>query len=144
MLLMKLTSHLPDDRRAHVEGRLRANLMAWLTTVRPDGRPDSVPVWFLLRDDETILMYSQAAKIKLRNISHNPRVALGLDVTDLGRDIIRIDGTAERVPGFPAADQVPEYVVKYAERIGANFGTASQFAGLFPEAVIITPHRLYA
>jgi len=26
---MKLTSHLPDDRRAHVEGRLRANLMAW-------------------------------------------------------------------------------------------------------------------
>jgi hypothetical protein len=41
---MKLTSHLPDDRRAHVEGRLRANLMAWLTTVRPDGRPDSVPV----------------------------------------------------------------------------------------------------
>jgi PPOX class probable F420-dependent enzyme len=144
MLLMKLTSHLPDDRRAHVEGRLRANLMAWLTTVRADGRPDSVPVWFLLRDDETILMYSQAGKIKLRNISHNPRVSLGLDVTDLGRDIIRIEGTAEHIPGFPAADQVPEYVVKYAERIGANFGTASQFAAQFPEAVIITPHRLYA
>jgi predicted pyridoxine 5'-phosphate oxidase superfamily flavin-nucleotide-binding protein len=91
---MKLTSHLPDDRRMHVEGRLRANLMAWLTTVRPDGRPDSVPVWFLLRDDETILIYSQRGK--------------------------------------------------YAERIGANFGTASQFAALFSEALIITPHRLYA
>jgi predicted pyridoxine 5'-phosphate oxidase superfamily flavin-nucleotide-binding protein len=74
---MKLTAQLPDDRRAHVEGRLRANLMAWLTTVRPDGRPDSVPVWFLLRDDETILIYSQTAKIKLRNISLNPRVTLG-------------------------------------------------------------------
>jgi predicted pyridoxine 5'-phosphate oxidase superfamily flavin-nucleotide-binding protein len=45
---MELTSHLPEDRRSHVEGRLRANLMAWLTTVRADGRPDSVPVWFLL------------------------------------------------------------------------------------------------
>jgi len=112
MFSMKLTSHLPDDRRAHVEGRLRANLMAWLTTVRPDGRPDSVPVWFLLRDDETFLVYSQAAKVKLRNISHNPRVALGLDVTDIGRDIIRIDGTAEHVPGFPAADQVPEYLTR--------------------------------
>src|ERR1035438_2738820 len=86
---MKMTSHLPDDRRAHVEGRLRANLMAWLTTVRPDGRPDSVPVWFLLRDDETILVYSQAAKMKLRNISHNPAVALGLDVTDIRRKIGR-------------------------------------------------------
>jgi PPOX class probable F420-dependent enzyme len=144
MACMKLTSHLPDDRRMHVEGRLRANLMAWLTTVRPDGRPDSVPVWFLLRDDETILIYSQRGKIKLRNISHNPKVALGLDVTDLGRDIIRIDGTAEHAPRFPAADQVPEYVVKYAERIGANFGTASQFAALFSEALIVTPHRLYA
>jgi PPOX class probable F420-dependent enzyme len=144
MLCMKLTSHLPDGRRAHVEGRLRANLMAWLTTVRPDGRPDSVPVWFLLCDDETILVYSQAAKIKLRNIASNPRVSLGLDVTDIGRDIIRIEGTAEHVPGYPAADQVPEYVAKYAERIGANFGTASRFAELFPEALIITPHRLHA
>ena len=141
---MKLTSHLPDGRRAHVEGRLRANLMAWLTTVRPDGRPDSVPVWFLLCDDETILVYSQAAKIKLRNVASNPKVSLGLDVTDIGRDIIRIEGTAEHVPGYPAADQVPEYVAKYAERIGANFGTASRFAELFPEALIITPRRLHA
>jgi PPOX class probable F420-dependent enzyme len=144
MLAMKLTSHLPGDRRAHVEGRLHANLMAWLTTVRPDGRPDSVPVWFLLRDDETILVYSQPAKMKLRNISQNPRVALGLDVTDIGRDIIRIDGTAEHVPGFPAADQVPEYAVKYAERIAAIFGTAPEFAARFPEPLIITPHRLHA
>ena len=141
---MKLTSHLADARRAHVEGRLRANLMAWLTTVRPDGQPDSVPVWFLLRDDETVLVYSQPAKIKLRNISLNPRVALGLDVTDIGRDIIRIDGAAEHVPGFPRADQVPEYAAKYAERIGANFGTAARFAEMFPEALIITPRRLYA
>jgi PPOX class probable F420-dependent enzyme len=141
---MELTSHLADDRRAHVEGRLHANLMAWLTTVRPDGRPDSVPVWFLLRDDETILVYSQAAKMKLRNIRSNPRVALGLDVTDIGRDVIRIEGTAQHVPGFPAADQVPEYAAKYAERIGAMFGTASRFAALFPEALIITPHRLHA
>ena len=141
---MKLTSHLSDDRRLHVEARLRANLMAWLTTVRPDGRPDSVPVWFLLRDDETILVYSQPGKMKLRNVSRNPAVALGLDVTDIGRDIIRIDGTAAHVPGSPAADQVPEYVAKYTERIGAMFGTASRFAEMFPEALIITPHRLHA
>jgi PPOX class probable F420-dependent enzyme len=141
---MKLTSYLSGERRKHVEGRLRGNLMAWLTSVRPDGRPDSVPVWFLLQNDETILIYSQAGKTKLRNISLNPRVALGLDVTDLGRDVIRIEGTAEHVPGFPPADQVPEFVTKYAERIGAIFGTADRFAELFPEALLVTPDRLHA
>ncbi len=65
---MKLTSHLPGDRRVHVDGRLRANLMVWLTTVRPDGRPESVPVWFLLREDETFLIYSQPTKIKLSRL----------------------------------------------------------------------------
>jgi PPOX class probable F420-dependent enzyme len=141
---MKLTAHLPAERRARVEGRLHANLMAWLTTVRPDGRPDSVPVWFLLRDDETILIYSQPGKVKLRNISTNPHVALGLDVTDLGRDIVRVEGTAEHAPGFPPADQVPDYVVKYTERIAANFGTPARFAAAFSAAVIITTQRLYA
>jgi PPOX class probable F420-dependent enzyme len=141
---MKLTEHLPGDRRIHVEGRLRANLMAWLTTVRPDGRPDSVPVWFLLRADETFLVYSQAAKVKLRNIGLNPQVALGLDVTDIGRDIIRVEGTAEHVPGFPRANQVPEYLAKYTERMGANFGTPERFAEMFPEALVITPRRLIA
>jgi PPOX class probable F420-dependent enzyme len=141
---VKLTEHLPAERREHVEARLHSNLMAWLTTVRPDGRPDSVPVWFLLRDDETILVYSQPKKIKLRNIAENPRVTLGLDVTDIGRDVIRIDGTAEHAGDVLPADQQPQYAAKYAERIGAMFGTARHFAELFPEALIITPSRLHA
>jgi PPOX class probable F420-dependent enzyme len=139
-----LTQHLPAERREHVEARLRSNLMAWLTTVRPDGQPDSVPVWFLVRDDETILVYSQPGKLKLRNISENPRVSLGLDVTDIGRDVIRIDGTAKHVDDVPPADRQPQYAAKYAERIGALFGTPRQFAESFSEAVIITPSRLHA
>jgi PPOX class probable F420-dependent enzyme len=139
-----LTQHLPAERREHVEARLRSNLMAWLTTVRPDGQPDSVPVWFLVRDDETVLVYSQPGKMKLRNISENPKVSLGLDVTDIGRDVIRIDGTAEHVDDVPPADRQPQYAVKYAERIGALFGTPRQFAESFSEAVIITPSRLHA
>ncbi|MEP7112841.1 MAG: pyridoxamine 5'-phosphate oxidase family protein [Ilumatobacteraceae bacterium] len=85
---MDLTSDLPDDRRARVETRLRTNLMAWLTTVNPAGRPDSVPVWFVVCDDDRILVYSQPGNAKLRNIDANPHVAFGLDVTDIGRDII--------------------------------------------------------
>ena len=140
---MELTADLPDDRRARVETRLRTNLMAWLTTVNASGRPDSVPVWFLLRDDGTVLIYSQPGKAKLRNIDANPHVALGLDVTDIGRDIIRIEGTAVRAPEHPRADRVPEYKAKYTERIGAIFGTAERFAELFSEAIVITPSRLH-
>jgi PPOX class probable F420-dependent enzyme len=142
---MNLTEHLPAERRSHVEARLHGNLMAWLTTVRPDGQPVSVPVWFLLREeDETFLVYSQPNKLKLRNLQQNPRVALGLDVTDLGRDVIRLDGTAQQVKDIPPADQNRQYVAKYTERIGALFGTADKFAESFSVPLLITPTRLWA
>jgi PPOX class probable F420-dependent enzyme len=141
---MELTAHLQPDRRARVETRLQTNLMAWLTTVSPAGRPDSVPVWFLVRDDDCILVYSQPGKAKLRNIAANPNVALGLDVTDIGRDIIRFEGAAVHHPGHPRADQVAEYAAKYSERIGAIFGPVERFAAAFSEAIVITPSRLHA
>lgn len=141
---MDMTAGLQPERRARVEARLSTNLMAWLTTVNPAGRPNSVPVWFLVRDDGTILVYSQPGKAKLRNIEANPHVSLGLDVTDIGRDVIRFEGTAMRAPGHPPADQIPEYAAKYAERIGAIFGTVERFAEAFSEAIVITPSRLHA
>jgi len=141
---MGLTAHLPADRRARVDARLQTNLMAWLTTVNAAGRPDSVPVWFLLRDDDSILVYSQPGKAKLRNIDGNPNVALGLDVTDIGRDVIRVDGTAVRVPDYLPADRVPEYAAKYTERIAAIFGTVERFAEAFSEAIVITVSTLHA
>ena len=141
---MGLTADLPTDRRARVDSRLQTNLMAWLTTVSPAGRPHSVPVWFLVRDDDTILLCSQPGKAKLRNVDANPNVALGLDVTDIGRDIIRIEGTAVRAPDHPPAARVPEYVAKYVERIGAIFGTPERFSEAFSEAIVITPSRLHA
>jgi PPOX class probable F420-dependent enzyme len=141
---MRLAGKLEGARRAHVEGRLQTNLMAWLTTVSPSGRPQSVPVWFLVQDDDTILIYSQPGKAKLRNIDANPHVALGLDVTDLGRDVIRFEGTATHVPGHPPANEVPAYVSKYVERIGAIFDTPERFARSFSEAILITPTHLHA
>jgi PPOX class probable F420-dependent enzyme len=57
------------------ERRLREEEIAWLTTVRADGQPQSVPVWFLW-NDESFLIYSQPDRQKLRNISNNPRIDL--------------------------------------------------------------------
>jgi PPOX class probable F420-dependent enzyme len=139
---MELASQLPPADRERVEARLRSNLMAWLTTVRPSGQPVSVPVWFLMREDDSILLYSQPGQEKLRNIAGNPKVCLGLDVTDIGRNIVRIEGTARQAHDQAPAHQEPAYLAKYTERIGAMFGTPERFAELFSAALIITPARL--
>jgi PPOX class probable F420-dependent enzyme len=141
--LLNLTSHLSAEDRERVEARLRTNLMAWLTTVRPDGQPVTVPVWFLLRDDETILLYSRPQVAKLTNIAANPRVSFVLDVTDIGRNIVRLEGTARQAPDLPAANKQPAYLAKYIERIAALFGTPDEFAALFSTALVITPARLH-
>jgi PPOX class probable F420-dependent enzyme len=107
---------------------------------RSAGQRASVVPGARRRDDPRL---QPAEKIKLRNISENPKVTLGLDVTDIGRDIIRIDGTAKLVDDVPPADRQLQYAAKYAERIGAMFGTPRQFAELFSEALIITPSRLH-
>jgi PPOX class probable F420-dependent enzyme len=141
---MELTSHLSAGDRERVEARLRHNLIAWLTTVRPDGQPVSVPVWFLLREDGTILLYTQPGKAKLRNIVENPKASLTLDVTDIGRDIVRIEGVVSLAEDQSPADQQPLYLAKYAERIGSMFGTPERFAEMFSTALVITPLKLHA
>lgn len=139
---MKLTQHLEPADRQRVEDRLRHNLMAWLTTVRPDGQPVSVPLWFLLREDETILIYSRPSKQKLSNLRANPKVSLTLDVTDIGRNIVRIEGTARQVHDVPPAHEQSAYLAKYTERIGALFDTPEQFGRLFSEVIVVTPEKL--
>jgi PPOX class probable F420-dependent enzyme len=141
---VKLTSHLPPADMERVERRLRSNLIGWLTTVRPDGQPITVPVWFVLRDDETILLYSRPDVGKLRSIAANPKVSLALDVTDIGRNIVSIEGTARRIDDVAAANEQAEYLAKYLERMAALFGTPEEFAALFSAALLITPTKLRA
>jgi PPOX class probable F420-dependent enzyme len=134
-----LTARLDPADRDRVRRRLQGNLMAWLTTVRPDGRPDTVPVWFLLREDGTIRVFTRAGKRKLVNIAANPHVSLGLDVTDIGRDIVRLTGTVRPDEDAAPADRDPAFRAKYAERMAAMFGTPESFAEQFPVALTITP-----
>jgi PPOX class probable F420-dependent enzyme len=101
---------------ARAEARLREELIVWLATVRSDGQPQSVPVWFLWAG-ETFLIYSQPGRHKLKNIGSNPRVGLHLNSSAHGGDVVRIEGAAEVAQDVPLADEVGEYVKKYRERI---------------------------
>ena len=125
-------------RRA--ERRLRDEEIAWLTTVRADGQPQSVPVWFLW-DDETFLIYSQPSRQKLRNISRNPRVDLNLNSNAQGGDVVRVEGTAAILEEIPPANEMPEYVEKYRAAIARIGFDPDGFAQAYSIAIKITPTR---
>ena len=67
----------------HAEQRLQSKSIAWLTTVGGDGHPYTVPVGFVW-EGQTLLIFSQPQKQKLRNICKNPHVTLALDETEGG------------------------------------------------------------
>ncbi len=122
------------------EGRLREERIAWLTTVRRDGQPQSVPVWFLW-DGETFLVYSQEGRQKLRNIGGNPLVDLNLNSDERGGDVVRVQGRAEVVEDVPPANEVPEYVEKYRESIARIGFDPEGFARAYSVAIRIAPTR---
>ena len=116
------------------ERRLREEEIAWMTTVRPDGQPQSVPVWFLW-EEETFLVYSQPRRRqgkKLRNIERNPRAGLNLNSNAQGGDVVRVEGMAEIVEDAPPLTEVPEYVEKYRDGIPRIGFDPDSFAGPTP------------
>jgi PPOX class probable F420-dependent enzyme len=107
--------------------RLLDERLAWLTTVSPRGTPQPVPVWFLWDGDASILLYSRPNTPKLRNIAANLRVSLHLDGNGQGGDVVVCLGEA-RISDDPPADQVDDYVEKYAALVERNRWTPESFA----------------
>jgi PPOX class probable F420-dependent enzyme len=122
------------------ERRLCEEEIAWLTTVRADGQPQSVPVWFLWAE-ETFLIYSQPDRQKPRNISRNPRVDLNLNSNAHGGDVVRVEGTATIVENAPPATEIPEYVEKYRAAIARIGFDLEGFARAYSVALRVMPTR---
>jgi PPOX class probable F420-dependent enzyme len=53
----------------------------WLSSVRPDGRPHLVPIWFAWHADK-VYVCTDPSSVKGRNILQNPRMALALEDGD--------------------------------------------------------------
>ena len=125
---------------ARADRRLREEKVAWLTTVRSDGQPQSVPIWFLW-DDETFLIYSQQGQQKLKNIARNPRVGLNLNSDAHDGAVVRKEGAAEIVEDFPAATEVGEYLEKYRAAIARIGYNPYGFARDYSVPIRVTPER---
>ena len=126
---------------AHIQQRLQDDKIIWLTTVAPDGTPQSNPVWFLW-DGETFLFYSETKAKRLKHIALNPKVSLHLEAGKWGDDVIVITGEARLDPTAPVWHLVPGAREKYEE--GAlQFGqTLDQVGKSFSVAFRVYPTHI--
>ena len=129
------------EKGARADARLRTDEVAWLITVAADGTPVPTPVWFLW-DGESIVVYSQRDKPKLRHIAANPRVAFALRTDELGDEITVITGAAVVDATIPSAAELPGYAQKYGALIARLGADPASFAGEYAVPVRITPTRL--
>lgn len=59
-------------------GKLESHQNIWFSSVRQNGRPHLVPVWFVWHADR-IYIGTDPKSIKIRNIRRNRKVALALE-----------------------------------------------------------------
>ena len=124
----------------HAEQRLRSDIIAWLTTVGSNGRPYTVPVWFLW-EGETILIFSRPQKQKVRNLRNNARVTLALDGSNEGGDVVVVEGTAELLNDPDVKVSLPAYTEKYGTLIQRNRWTPESMSADYSQAIRITPTK---
>jgi PPOX class probable F420-dependent enzyme len=131
---------LNDAEGAHIDARLRAEPIIWLSSVRPDGNPHLVPVWFLW-DGAAILIFSKPAAQKVRNLRHNPQVMLALDSADEGEDIVLLQGRAELLGDDAPRSTLPEYAEKYAALMARINITAESMAQEYTQTIRVMVER---
>lgn len=83
----------------HVIERLRAAPAYWLATVTAKGRPQVVPTWGVLVQDDLYLEIGSPATAKSRNLKGNAEIQIHLDDVD---DVVIVRGSAEPVVPGPS------------------------------------------
>jgi PPOX class probable F420-dependent enzyme len=120
--------------------RLASEKIGWMTTVNPDGQPQSSPLWFLWTGDE-ILVYSQTTAPRLANIAANPRAAFNLHTDPGGDSVLSMEGTALIDPDGPLCSMNPPYVAKYGSMLADSGSDPKWMDREYPVTIRITPTR---
>lgn len=79
----------------------------WMATVRPDGRPHLVPIWYVV-DEGRWYLCTNPGSVKARNLSQNPQIALALED---GTNPCIVEGEAHLVS--PSTTIVDKFKAKY-------------------------------
>jgi PPOX class probable F420-dependent enzyme len=138
-----MSSSFEPDRPAHADAlcRMDRDVVAWLTTVAPDGTPQTSVICFLW-DGETILVYSEPDKPKMRNISANPRVGFNLNCDEYGDHWVAIEGTAAVDESVSPSDRNDAWMAKHAEPYRHWGMDPHETAATWSAALRITPTKV--
>lgn len=126
---------------ADVEPRLEQSLHYWISSVRPDGTPHSVPRWGVWLDGR--FWYDGAPTTRhTRNVQRNPAVTLTLES---GTEVVIVEGTsgASRADADDLGARLAEAFGKYAQSgytPGPDSWSGADGGGLR----VITPRRAMA
>jgi len=131
------------DDRPDIQERLDRELIIWLTTVNPAGQAQASPVWYII-EDEAILVFSLANSPRTRNIEANPRVALHLNSSETGGNLVIIEGEASIIEDGPTAEQSSAYLAKYTSEMADLNMTPESFSRDYPVRIQVQPKRLRA
>jgi PPOX class probable F420-dependent enzyme len=77
--------------RAFLEGTIHPAVLA---TIRADGRPHAVPVWFALDGDDLLINTSENS-VKSRDLLRDPRVTVLVDDETPPYAFVMVEGIAE-------------------------------------------------
>jgi len=124
--------------KTHSRQRFEDDKVAWLTTVSASGRPSTAPVWFLVEDDTTILVYSRDPSVRVRNIASNPAVTLSLNSDPKGHDIVVANGEAVVDRSLANAANNEAFLSKYRPELEGYSWTPEWFAENYPAPISIT------
>ena len=84
-----------------------------LATVRKDGRPHVVPIWFDL-DGDTLVFTTGGKSVKTENIRRDPRICICVDDETPPFAFVQIEGTA-------VLSDDPDDLLYWATRIGGRY-----------------------
>jgi PPOX class probable F420-dependent enzyme len=129
-----------SDSDVHALERLASDMIGWLTTVTPDGQPQTFPIWFLWEDGEALIFSDKRARRNI-NIAADPRVTLHLNDNGKGGDIVVLEGEARIDSTAPSVPDHTAYRAKYEQWIVDFIGTAEEMATIYNVPIRIRPTR---
>ena len=136
-----LERRLASEAGAWAREHLATDIVGWLTTIAPDGTPQSSPISFLW-DGPTIFFYSQPGTPKLRNLANSPRVSFTLRSDEYADHYLIIEGDAAIDASIPPSDVHAAYRAKYAAPLAHWEMDEAQTARDFSVPIRITPTRV--